>query len=321
MKVFDFEDIQLLPKRCIVESRKECDTTQKFGKYEFKIPIIPANMKSVLNEELAIEFAKNGYFYVMHRFNFDSFEFVKKMKKENLISSISIGIKDADYDLINKFKEENIIPEFITIDIAHGHSAYVKRMIKFIRKQLGDEVFIIAGNVATTTAVMDLERWGADATKVGVGPGKVCTTRLKTGFGTARWQLAAINYCSKAATKPIIADGGIRQHGDIAKAIRFGATMVMVGSILSGHEESPGNTIEKNGIKYKEYFGSASRKNKTLDVNIEGKTEMVEVKGSIWTTLNHIKMDLQSAISYAGGNKLQDIKKVDYILLNNNEGY
>ena len=104
----------------------------------------------------------------------------------------------------------------------------------------------------------ELENAGADATKVGIGPGRVCITKIKTGFGTGGWQLAALNLCSKAARKPLIADGGIRTHGDIAKSIRFGASMVMIGSLFAAHEESPGETVEENGKMYKEYFGSAS---------------------------------------------------------------
>ncbi|MBP1082126.1 GMP reductase [Bacillus capparidis] len=118
--------------------------------------------------------------------------------------------------------------------------------------------FVIARNAGTPEAVRELENAGADATKVGIGPGKVCITKIKTGFGTGGWQLAALRWCAKAASKPIIADGGIRTHGDIAKSIRFGATMVMIGSLFAGYEESPGETVEIDGKLYKEYFGSAS---------------------------------------------------------------
>jgi GMP reductase len=106
----------------------------------------------------------------------------------------------------------------------------VKNMITYLQGKNSGSTFIIAGNVATPEAVIDLENWGADATKVGIGPGKVCITKLKTGFGTGGWQLSALKWCARVATKPIIADGGIREHGDIAKSIRFGATMVMIGS-------------------------------------------------------------------------------------------
>ncbi|NQZ28782.1 MAG: GMP reductase [Mycoplasmatales bacterium] len=321
MKVFDYEDVQLLPKRCIVRSRSECNTSVKLGKHEFKLPIVPANMITIINEELAIDLAKKGYFYVMHRFNFNNVEFVKKMKEMKLISSISVGVQKAHFEEISTLAANGTIPEYITIDIAHGHSHSVKEMIKHIRKEMGNETFIIAGNVATPEAVTDLERWGADATKVGVGPGKVCITRFKTGFGTGGWQLAAVNMCSKAATKPIIADGGIRQNGDLAKSIRFGATMSMAGSILSGHIESPGKTIVVDGKEFKEYFGSASEFNKGEKKHVEGKKELVPTKGSIWETLTEMEQDLQSSISYAGGKTLQSIKKVKYVLVKSNEGF
>ncbi len=321
MKVFDYEDVQLLPKRCVVKSRSECDASVTLGKYKFKLPIVPANMITIINERLAIELAEKGYFYIMHRFNFDNISFAKKMKSKGLITSISVGVQESHYKEIETLKAQGTIPEFITIDIAHGHAESVKDMIAHIRKNMGAETFIIAGNVATPEAVTDIERWGADATKIGVGPGKVCITRFKTGFGTGGWQLSAVNMCSKSATKPIIADGGVRHNGDLAKSIRFGATMSMTGSILSGHQESPGKTVEVEGKIYKEYFGSASEFNKGEKKHVEGKKELVLVKGSIWDTLNEIEQNLQSSISYAGGNNLSAIKKVKYVLVRSNEGF
>ena len=173
----------------------------------------------------------------------------------------------------------------------------------------------LAGNVATPDAVTDLEHWGADATKVGVGPGKVCITRLKTGFGTGGWQLAALKWCARVATKPIIADGGIRSHGDIAKSIRFGASMVMIGSLFAGHEESPGKTVEVDGEMFKEYYGSASDFNKGEYKHVEGKRILEPIKGKLANTLIEMEQDVQSSISYAGGTKLMDIRKVNYVIL------
>ncbi len=171
------------------------------------------------------------------------------------------------------------------------------------------ETFVIAGNVGTPEAVRELENAGADATKVGIGTGKVCITKIKTGFGTGGWQLAALGWCAKAARKPIIADGGIRTHGDIAKSIRFGATMVMIGSLFAGHEESSGETKIENGIAYKEYFGSASEFQKGEKKNVEGKKIWIQHKGSLKDTLIEMHQDLQSSISYAGGRDLEAILK------------
>ena len=230
MKVFDYEDIQLIPNKCIVNSRSECDTSVTLGKHTFRMPVVPANMQTIIDDKIAEFLAENGYFYIMHRFDEEArIPFIKKMQAKGLITSISVGVKPGEYTFIETLAKENLVPDYITIDIAHGHANSVINMIQHIKKHLPDS-FVIAGNVGTPEAVRELENAGADATKVGIGPGKVCITKIKTGFGTGGWQLAALRWCAKAARKPIIADGGIRTHGDIAKSVRFGAAMVMIGS-------------------------------------------------------------------------------------------
>ena len=315
MPVFDYEDIQLIPNKCIIKSRSEADTHVTLGDYTFKLPVVPANMQTIIDEDIAEQLAKDGYFYIMHRFDEASRKpFVKRMHDQDLIASISVGVKDYEYDFVSSLKDD--APEFITIDIAHGHSDSVINMIKNIKKELPD-TFVIAGNVGTPEAVRELENAGADATKVGIGPGKVCITKVKTGFGTGGWQLAALRWCAKAARKPIIADGGIRTHGDIAKSIRFGATMVMIGSLFAGHLESPGKLVEVDGKQYKEYYGSASEYQKGEHKNVEGKKILLPVKGHLKDTLVEMKEDLQSSISYAGGRDLHALTRVDYVIVKN----
>jgi GMP reductase len=315
--VFDYEDIQLVPAKCIVQTRSECDTSVSLGKHRFRLPVVPANMQTIIDEKISIFLAENGYFYIMHRFEPEKrIEFIKDMNARGLFTSISVGVKDEEYHFIKKLAEEQLLPDYITIDIAHGHSNSVIKMIQHIKAHLPDS-FVIAGNVGTPEAVRELEHAGADATKVGIGPGKVCITKIKTGFGTGGWQLAALRWCAKAASKPVIADGGIRTHGDIAKSVRFGAKMVMIGSLFAGHEESPGETVEKDGELYKEYFGSASEFQKGERRNVEGKRMFVKYKGSLQHTLTEMEQDLQSSISYAGGNKLEAIRNVDYVIVKN----
>lgn len=317
MKVFDYEDIQLIPNKCIVNSRSECDTSVTLGKHTFRMPVVPANMQTIIDDKIAEFLAENGYFYIMHRFDEEArIPFIKKMQAKGLITSISVGVKPGEYTFIETLAKEKLIPDYITIDIAHGHANSVINMIQHIKKHLPDS-FVIAGNVGTPEAVRELENAGADATKVGIGPGKVCITKIKTGFGTGGWQLAALRWCAKAARKPIIADGGIRTHGDIAKSVRFGAAMVMIGSLFAGHEESPGETKVENGIVYKEYFGSASEFQKGERKNVEGKKIWIQHKGSLKDTLIEIQQDLQSSISYAGGKDLEAIRKVDYVIVKN----
>lgn len=315
--VFDYEDIQLIPNKSIVNSRTECDTSVSFGGHTFRLPVVPANMQTIVDENISVFLAENNYFYIMHRFQPETRkQFIKDMKARGLYASISVGVKEEEYPFIEQLAKESLSPEFITIDIAHGHSNAVINMIHHIKKHL-PECFVIAGNVGTPEAVRELENAGADATKVGIGPGKVCITKIKTGFGTGGWQLAALRWCAKAASKPIIADGGIRTNGDIAKSIRFGASMVMIGSLFAGHEESPGETVEKDGKKYKEYFGSASEFQKGERKNVEGKKMHVEFRGSLKDTLIEMEQDLQSSISYAGGSKLSAIRTVDYVIVKN----
>src|SRR5690606_6445128 len=293
------------------------DTSIQFGKFTFKLPVVPANMGTIIDENLAKWLARNGYFYIMHRFEEEKrIPFMQEMIKEGLYTSISVGVKPKEYDFVLELKRLNLIPDYITIDVAHGHADTVIEMIHFIKEHL-PESFLIAGNVATPEAVRELENAGADATKIGVGPGKVCITKVKTGFGTGGWQLAALSRCSKAARKPLIADGGIRTHGDIAKSIRFGASMIMIGFLFAGHEESPGRTLEINGEKMKEYFGSASEYQKGERINVEGNKNLMPNKGKIRDTLKEMREDLQSSISYAGGKDIEAIRKVDYVVVKN----
>ena len=341
MEAFDYDDIQLVPNKCIIKSRKEADTGIKFGSRTFKIPVVPANMESVIDEDLAIWLAENGYYYVMHRFYPEKrADFIKMMHDKGLFASISVGIKDSEYDFIDYLAKENIIPEYY-LSLNNSKNEIVKiikennkkleeaealnriykqlknnniEMIKYIKEKLPD-TFLTAGNIATPEAVRELENAGADATKVGVGPGRACITKLKTGFGTGGWQLAALRMCSKAARKPLIADGGIRHNGDIAKSVRFGASMVMIGSLFAGHEESPGNLITIDGKRYKQYWGSASEVQKGAYRNVEGKQMLVPYRGSIKDTLREMQEDLQSSISYAGGKDLSAIRVVDYVIV------
>ena len=195
--IFDYEDIQLIPNKCVLKSRAEADTHVTLGKHTFKLPVVPSNMQTILDEDVAEQLAKGGYFYIMHRFDeAGRIPFVKRMHEKGLIASISVGVKEYEYDFVSQLKED--APEYITIDIAHGHADSVISMIQHIKKELPD-TFVIAGNVGTPEAVRELENAGADATKVGIGPGKVCITKVKTGFGTGGWQLAALRWCAKAA--------------------------------------------------------------------------------------------------------------------------
>lgn len=310
---FDYDDINLIPRYSVVDSRSECDPSIQLGKFKFKNPVIPANMESVINEELCIKLAQNGYFYIMHRFGINNVKFVENMKSMRLISSISIGVNIDTYEQLEKMKKLGLQPDYITVDIAHGHCKKMKKMLKYLKENF-TESFIIAGNVSSIDATVDLDKWGADAIKVGIGPGSACTTFPTTGFGSRNIQSSVVNECSKVTKKHIIADGGIKTPADITKSIVMGASMIMVGGMLSSFIDSPGKTVEQGGKLYKEFYGSASSKMSNKTSRIEGTVKLNELKN---TTLleyqDYLTECLQSSISYGGGKVLTDLYAVKWV--------
>ena len=308
----NYADIYLVPKKTVVDSRKECDTSVQFGPRRFVMPVYPSNMKSVVDAATCEYFARQGWFYTMHRFNVDVLEFVASMHEKDLFSSISVGVNDDTVIQLRELKAAGLAPQYITMDVANAWCVKAERMIKTI-KDIFPGTFLIGGNIATAEAARDLERWGCDAIKAGIAGGRVCITKNKTGFH--RPMVSTTLDCAGAVKVPVIADGGVVEHGDIAKALACGASMVMAGSLFAGFDESDGNIVEINGKHYKEYFGSASQYNKGAYVNVEGKKILVEYKGSMGKLLVELMEDLQSSISYAGGRALQDLRQVERIIV------
>lgn len=315
-ETFDYDDIILVPGKCIVKSRSEVNVETTLGGRTFALPVVPANMSTLVNEDTCVWLAERNYFYVMHRFDVDAVEFTKNLQARNLFASISLGIKQPDYDTIDRFVKEGATPEYVTVDVAHGDSEEVFKIVRELKKKL-PKSYIIAGNIATAEGAMRLVEAGANAVKVGIGPGSVCTTAPNTGFGSRGWQLSAVAQVVDAVKgqADVVADGGIRQYGDIAKSIAFGANFVMIGGMFAGHDENPGELLEIDGEFKKAFFGSASEHQKKEHKHVEGKKTFVAYKGSLETTLRIIQENLQSSVSYAGGDKLEALHGVHYIKL------
>ena len=318
LEYFDYDKMNLIPKKSFVNSRSECDTHVTFGPRAFKLPTVPANMECVMNEDIAIMLAQKNYFYIMHRFDIDIVTFAQRMIKENLFISISIGVNNDAYTIIDTLRIYNIYPEYITIDIAHGHCNKMKDIILYIKNNI-PSAFIIAGNVSSPDGVRDLESWGADAIKVGIGPGSACTTYNATGFGSRGAQASIVELCSRSRKNPatkIVADGGIAYHGDIAKSLVLGAHMVMVGGLFSGLSDSPGNIVQGvDGRTYKEFWGSASSFQSNKKNRIEGTKKLVLMKPhTLLEEMTQIEESLQSAISYGGGINIECFKTVQYFI-------
>lgn len=304
-----YKDVYLLPKYSTLGSRSEADTSVTFGPRKFDLPIVPSNMKSVIDEKWSMWLSENNYFYVMHRFNNCNVPFVKKANLENWKTiSISIGINGESKEEIQKCVDEHLRIDYITVDVAHGHHSKVKDMISFIKEKY-PECFLIVGNTATQEATVDIENWGADATKCCIGSGMACSTKMKTGFHVPPF--SCVLDCCKVAKKPVIADGGIEHYGDIAKALVAGASMVMCGGLFASCKDSPA-PINEYGNKI--YFGNASEKAKGYNKHIEGFELSLTPSLPLKDKLKEIKEALQSSISYAGGNNLECFNSIDYII-------
>lgn len=319
MKKLFYDDVCLVPRYSELASRSDADTSVEFLGKKFNLPIIPANMVDVINIPIAEMLSKEGYFYIMHRF-YDTNKDVNKaffldfvwFANENKWKtiSISIGVNFIDEWIINQIINRSLRVDFITIDVAHADHIKVRTMIDFIKMRL-PQTKLIVGNVATDEACDRLIDWGADAIKVGIGGGRICTTRLQTGFHIPMF--SCVQECSLVCGSrdiPLIADGGIVYPGDISKALVAGADMVMAGGIFAECIDSPAKITDDG---HKEYRGSTSYELKGERKHIEGKK--IQIKGSVcyMDRLEEIKQSLSSAISYAGGKDLSTFNFVDYV--------
>lgn len=318
-KALKYSDVCLIPNYSECESRKDCNTSINLFGNHYKLPIIPANMKSVIDMKLAKWMSDNDYFYIMHRFDNDLAENVAIANAENWKTiSFSTGIQDTDKDKLLKIKARKHKIHFLTIDIAHGYCKRMIDMIKFIKENFED-IKIIAGNVSTPQAVRSLAESGADIIKVGIGQGSPCTTKDKTGFTMPMF--SCVKWCSDVTLDegnrvPIIADGGIKCNGDISKSLVAGATMAMAGGVFAACTDSPALNMNINGANHKAYYGSASAENKGHNNHIEGKLNHIQSNNMTFQEkLFEITQDLQSAISYGGGNDINIFKEVDYHLI------
>lgn len=316
MQYLKYSDICLVPRHSSLKSREDADVSVNFLGNKFKLPIVPSNMKDVIDVKNADYLAKNCYFYIMHRwfhnhdYNYESILlFIKYMNKESMLTSISVGVGKVWENFILDVKKTGCYVDYITVDVAHADHDNVKGIIEVIRKEM-PKTKLIVGNVATPEGCEYLAKLGVDALKVGIGSGRICGTANKTGFHIPMFSCCL--HCAPVCEKyniPFIADGGIVEFGDIAKAITAGATMVMSGGIFAECIDSPAEIV--NG--YKQYRGSTSFEIKGVNDHVEGKK--IEVKYSVKYSerLEEIRQALCSSVSYAGGNNLSAFNLVNYI--------
>ena len=323
-----FDDVLLVPQKTDLVSRSEVDlSTQLTKKIKLKAPVISANMDTVTETEMAVALAREGGIGIIHRFLTieKEAEMVVEVKKQKLLVGAAVGIRGDYLERAEALVKAGI--DVIVIDIAHGHSIFLIKVLKDLKKKF-PKIDVIAGNVATPEATEELIKNGASAVKVGIGPGALCITRIVAGAGVP--QLTAISECSAVAKKygvPIIADGGIRNSGDMVKALAAGASTVMIGTLFAGCDESPALTFFKNNRKFKLTRGMASlmanqdrQKNDTTvkrdlkEYAAEGVEAVVPYRGKVNEFINQLLGGVRSGFSYCGArNIIETWEKAEFI--------
>lgn len=317
---YSFDDVLLIPQESEVTPDMVSLNTRLTNNITLGIPIISAAMDTVTESKMAIAIARLGGIGIIHK-NMPveaQVEEVKKVKKENLLCGAGIGPVKDFIERAKLLVEAGA--DVIVIDSAHGHTKNVIEAVKNIKSNF--KVDVIAGNVATARGTIALIEAGVDAVKVGMGPGSICTTRIVAGVGVP--QITAIHNCAEAAEPygiPIIADGGLKYSGDIVKAIGAGAASVMLGSLLAGHEEAPGELFSLEGKRFKAYNGMGSLssmekgsgdrysqdgKKKFVPEGVEGYTPY---KGEVENTVYQLIGGLRSGLGYFGANDIDYLRK------------
>ena len=319
-----FKDVMIRPKRSTLSSRSDVtldrNFTFKHSNYKWNgVPIMAANMDTVGTFEMARALANQKLFTAIHKhYTVDQWnKFVQSLsEKDTDYIAVSTGTGEADSKKIATIFEQNPQLKFICIDVANGYSEHFVNFVKRTRDKYPDKV-IMAGNVVTGEMVEELILAGADMIKVGIGPGSVCTTRVKTGVGYP--QLSAIIECADAAHGlggQIISDGGCKIPGDIAKAFGGGADFVMLGGMLAGHTESGGQMVEVDGKKMKLFYGMSSETAMNKHVGgvaeyraSEGKTVEIPFRGDVDSTVQDFLGGLRSTCTYVGAKRLKELTK------------
>lgn len=327
-----YDDIQLVPSYSEIIHRRDISLRTLVSKrYGLLIPLVASPMDTVCEDEMAVKMMSLGGVGCIHRFMTieQQVEQVRIVKFASLDEKMiehwgvmlddwhseicqipimsAIGVQEEDKDRAKKLV--NAGSNILLIDVAHGHHKNVIDMIKWCKENLPKHVDIIAGNIATADAATALTFAGADGLRVGIGGGSLCTTRIKTGFGVPNVTsiMSVVPYSDGI---PVMADGGIRTSGDIAKALAIGASSVMLGSLLAGTEESPGKILETSGGLFKRYRGSASLETKVThgqaERNVEGESTIIPYKGGTKFIVEGLLDGVKSALSYGGARDLDN---------------
>lgn len=306
-----FNDVLLVPQYSDITSRSEVKTSSYLdGKQWFDLPIIASPMDTVTEDRIATCMSDAGGFGIIHRYNSieDQCAMVRKVHG---VKAAAIGMTGDYLDRASALYRSG--SKILCVDVAHGHHTMMEKCLKGLKDSLGETIHIIAGNVATVEGYNALSDWGADSVRVGIGGGSICSTRLVSGHGVPTLQ-SVIDCAQSDRRTAIIADGGIKTSGDIVKALASGADFVMVGSMLAGTSETPGEVFNNSeGKKYKVYRGmasSAAQKDwRGKSSSPEGISTTIPYKGVSAEVLRDLKGGIQSGLSYTGARNIAELRE------------
>ncbi len=312
IKALSFDDILLKPQKSDIESRKEVNLTSTVSGLNFSLPIISSPMDTVTGPDMASSMFLAGGFGVLHRYNSiaDQVRLVMQTRARTPFVAAAVGVSEDYLE-----RSEALIgagTSLLCIDVAHGHHTNVERAIKTLRDKFENSISLMAGNVATGEAFEELQDWGADLIRVGVGGGSICSTRIQTAHGMPTFQ--SVLDCSRVADhSKIVADGGIKNSGDIVKSLAAGADFVMLGSMLAGTDQTPGEVFQSNdGNKYKVYRGMASVEAQVdwrgKASSLEGVSTTIPYKGDVEAVLLDLAKNMRSGLSYSGSRTLKEFR-------------
>ena len=306
-----YNDVLLGPQYSDIRSRTEVSLSSWLSNNEFKIPIIASPMDTISESDMAAAMWMEGGLAIVHRYNT-----IKEQKlhcdKASLMGATvaaAIGTSGDYLDRATSLYAGGV--RILCVDVAHGHHILMKEALTELRQAFGDAVHIMAGNIATLEGYNDLVDWGADSVRCNIGGGSICSTRIQTGHGVPGFH-TIIDCARSDRNAPIIADGGIRNSGDIVKALAAGADFVMLGSLLSGTDETPGDTINTREGKFKAYRGMASKdaqiewRGKTA--SLEGIATTVRAKGPVGDILSELTRGIRSGLSYSGARTILELQ-------------
>ena len=325
-ETLSFDDVLLVPKYSTIESRSEIATSNCLDEnLWFDLPIISSPMDTITESSMVASMHKAGGMGIIHRYTSieEQISIIRATQlKETCTAAAAIGMTGDYIERSHALVNEGV--KILCVDVAHGHHVMMERCLKTLKDDFGSDIHVMAGNVATLEGFDALSQWGADSIRVGIGGGSICSTRLVSGHGIPTFQ--SILDCSRTIyNTKIIADGGIKTSGDMIKAFAAGADFVIVGSLLAGTKETPGEIFKgSDGKQYKVYRGMASSAAQNAwrgkSTSPEGISTTVPYKGSATKILKNIHGGLRSGFSYSGARNFKEFQAKSEFVRQTNAG-